>query len=64
MTNLPPTAVWTCEFDMYKRDNLAYADKLKQAGKLLGLSNMPGVTQNYHLTYLNAQESKWFFEEE
>lgn len=66
LKQVPPTAVWTSEFDFYKRDNLKYAQRLKAAGKLIDVSCMPGVTHGYQLTFFEprTQENKWFYEEE
>ena len=61
---VPPTCVWTSEFDFYKKDNIKYAERLKKNGRLLDLSNMPGMTHGYQLSHFNSDENKWFWEEE
>jgi len=40
---VPPFAIWTSEFDFLKRDNLKLAERGKKVGKLLDISNIPGV---------------------
>jgi len=47
MKKIPPFAVWTSEFDGMRRDNLKIAERGKAVGKLLDLSNMPGVLHGY-----------------
>ena len=64
MKKMPMTAVWTGEFDFYRRDNVAYAEKLKKAGKLIDVSVMPGMSHGYNITFFKTEQSKWFFEEE
>ena len=44
---LPKTAIFTSEFDFLRRDALAFAEKMKQTDKFLGLHDMPGATHGY-----------------
>ena len=44
----PPTVIWTSEYDIYKRDNEKFAERLKREGKLQDISIMPGVMHGYH----------------
>lgn len=64
MKTVPPFAVWTSEFDFYRKDNLKIAERGKACGKLLDVSDMPGVTHGYQCTNYGEQEVKWFLEEE
>ena len=59
---LPPTAIFTGEFDFCRRDATQFAEKLKAAGKLLGLQDMPGVTHGYEF-HESLDEAKWNQEE-
>jgi acetyl esterase/lipase len=43
----PPIAVFTSEFDFFRRDNTVFAAKAKKCGKLIDLQIMPGVTHGY-----------------
>ena len=63
MKKLPMMAVFTSEFDFYRRDCLKYADRLKKAGKLIDISDMPGVIHGYNGTF-DSDECKWFYEQE
>lgn len=47
LKKLPMTAVWTSEFDFYRRDNVLYAERLKKAGRLIDISLMPGMSHGY-----------------
>ena len=64
LAKLPMTAVWTSEFDFFKRDNLKYAERLRAVGKLIDVSNMPGMTHGYQITFYHTDENKGFFAEE
>jgi len=55
---LPPTALFTGEFDFCRRDALMFAEKLKAAGKFLGMQDMPGTTHGYEFHY-TLQEAQW-----
>lgn len=46
----PPTVIWTSEYDLLRRDNEVFAEKLKAVGKLAEISHMPGATHGYHLS--------------
>ena len=45
--HLPPTAIFTSEFDFLRSDALLFAEKLKKVDKLLGMQDMPGGTHGY-----------------
>jgi len=64
LKKVPPFAVWTSEFDEYRRDNVKIAERGKACGKLLDISDMPGVMHNYQASSYTEQETKWFYEEE
>ena len=59
---LPPTAVFTSEFDFLRGDALLFAEKLEKAGKLLGLQDMPGGSHGYE-HHFQQPESHQFQEE-
>ena len=56
--------MFTSEFDIFRRDNLRYAERLKAVGKLIDVSDMPGVTHAYQTIDYDIQETTWFYEEE
>ena len=60
----PPTVVWTSEFDMYRRDNEAFARRLKHLGRLAEFGQMPGVMHGYQSFNFELPETKQFYEEE
>lgn len=64
LKKLPPFAIWTSEFDFYRRDNIKMGDRAKKVGKLLDISDMPGVIHGYQLMNFHTDETKWFYEEE
>jgi len=64
MKKIPPFAIWTSEFDFYRRDNRKLAERGKVCGKLLDISDMPGVMHGWMMTNYDEKETKWFFEEE
>jgi len=64
MMKVPPFAVWTSEFDFYKRDNSLIAERGKACGKLLDISIMAGTRHAYQCMNYQEQETKWFYEEE
>lgn len=64
MKKVPPFAIWTSEFDFYRRDNIELARRGKACGKLLDISDMPGVVHGYQLNNFAVDETKWFYEEE
>ena len=47
MKKLPPFAIWTSEFDFYRRDNRKLAKRGKACGKLLDICDMPGVSHGW-----------------
>ena len=51
LKKVPPFAVWTSEFDEYRRDSVKLAERGKACGKLLDLSDMPGVMHGYHVSF-------------
>ena len=61
-SNLPPTALFTAEFDFCRRDAHAFAERLKKAGKFLGIQDMPGMAHGYEMT-TRFEEAKWSEEE-
>lgn len=38
----PPVFIWTQEFDHLRRDNVKFAERLKNVGKLVDISITPG----------------------
>merc|ERR1712224_357559 len=64
LSKVCPVAIWTSEFDFYKRDNLVYYERLKKLGKTVELCNMPGTPHGFQLFYPGKPEFNWFFEEE
>jgi len=65
LKTVPPFAIWTSEFDFFRRDNLKMAARGKAAGKLLDISDMPNVMHGYQCdNYGKDKETKWFYEEE
>ena len=47
LKQVPPFALWTSEFDFLKRDSLKLAERGKKLGKLLDISNIPGVAHAF-----------------
>lgn len=47
VAKLPPTALFTAEWDYCRRDAYAFAKRLKRHGNLIGLSDMPGQAHAY-----------------
>jgi len=47
MKKIPPFCIWTSEHDFIRRDNLKIAERGKACGKLLDISDIPGVVHNY-----------------
>lgn len=65
LKTVPPFVIWTSEFDFYRRDNLKMAERGKKVGKLLDISDMPGVMHGYQCDNFDTdQETKWCLEEE
>ena len=64
LKKVPPFAIWTSEFDFYRRDNLKMAERGKKAGKLLDIGDMPGTQHGYQCLNYDTQEVQWFYEEE
>jgi len=64
MKKVPPFAVFTSEFDFYRRDNLKIAERGKACNKLLDICDMPGTLHGYQMSFYDKQEVKWFFEDE
>jgi len=46
--SMPPTVIFTSEFDYCRREAIILKEKLEQGGKLLDFSDIPGVGHNYH----------------
>ena len=46
---LPPTAMFTSEFDFCRRDAILFAERLKKHGKLLGIQDIPGCAHGYEM---------------
>ena len=59
VAKLPMTIVSTGEFDKFGRDAIAFADRLKKAGRLLELSNMGGAVADYEQNW-DTEPSKLF----
>ena len=47
MKKLPPTIICTSEFDFLRRDALSIIPKLRDAGRLLDVLDMPVAGHNY-----------------
>ena len=60
----PPTVVFTSEFDFIRRDNEAFAERLRKVGKLAEVSVMPGALHCYQHHDLTSNQTIWFLEEE
>jgi len=56
MKKLPPFAIWTSEFDFYRRDNRLLAKRGKACGKLLDISVMPGVVHGWNQVNYGEKE--------
>ena len=56
--------MWTSEYDMYRRDNETFAARLKKAGKLAELGQMPGVMHGYQMYNFHTPETKAFYVQE
>lgn len=59
----PPTFVWTQEFDVFRRCSEKAAARLKNVGRLIDISIMPGCQHGCMGLPLDSQELKWEFEE-
>ena len=57
----PPTVIFTGEMDFMRRDNEAFAERLKSVGKLADISMMPGGTHGYW--HHDVPEAKLFFQD-
>ena len=60
----PPTVIWTSEFDILRRDNEKFAERLKKVKRFGGMGIMPGVMHNYHTHNFESTQTKKFLEEE
>lgn len=60
--SMPPSVIFTSEFDYNRREAILLKDKLEQGGKLLDFSDIPGVGQMYHYD-CNLPQSFWFFKD-
>jgi len=47
LRNIIPYVIWTSEFDFYRRDCIDFAKRGRSFGKLLDISDMPGVYHGY-----------------
>jgi len=56
---LPPTVVFTAEFDFYRVDAIDIAEKLQKAGKLLDFGDYGGCDHGFQFTS-GAIEKYWF----
>jgi len=45
---LPKTVIFGGEFDLPKRDYLAFAETMKKTDRFVGLHMMPGVSHEYY----------------
>ena len=55
---LPPTVMITAEFDYFRRDAYQFADKLRQARKLVGFGDYSGVPHNFMFLYSDNKTDK------
>ena len=60
----PMTVIWTSEFDMYRRDNEAFAAKLKSVGKLAGISIMNSCMHGYMVHAYGSEYTQEYLKEE
>ena len=56
----PKTVIWTSEFDMYRRDNEAFAQKLQKCGRLGELSVMPSCMHGYMMHAFKSEYTQNF----
>lgn len=56
LKKLPPTIICTCEFDFLRSDAMALIPRLREAGRLLDVLDMPGGKHSYE-SYFDAPES-------
>ena len=47
LAKFPPIAIWTAEFDFLRKDAEKFAERAKNAGKLVDIGIMPGVGHGY-----------------
>jgi acetyl esterase/lipase len=47
VARLPPTVVFTAEYDFYRPDGMEFAQKLKKAGKLLDYGDYGGCDHGF-----------------
>ena len=64
MEKWPKTVIWTSEYDMYRRDNEAFAEKLKQVGKLADISIMNSCMHGYMVHAYKSDYTKEYLREE
>jgi len=64
LAKVPPFAIWTGEFDYLRRDSIALAERGQKVGKLLDISDMPGVLNCYAGSTPDSKEVKWLDEEQ
>jgi len=63
LKQVPPFAIWTMEFDFLKRDSLKLAERGKKVGKLLDISNIPGVAHAFMACSMTSDAYKQYDEE-
>lgn len=54
---MPKTIVFTSEFDIYRRDAIAYINRLRGAGRLLDYYSQDGTLTNYE--YFRTYEADY-----
>jgi len=64
LKKVPPFALWTSEFDFLRRDSLALAERGKKLGKLLDISDIPGVMHAHMGCSAVSQECQWLDDEQ
>lgn len=61
LTGLPPAWIGVGELDLFHDENVAYADRLQQAGVPTQLETVPGAFHGFDLLMPKANVSKAFF---
>lgn len=60
----PMTAIWTSEYDMYRRDNELFAARLKEVGKLADISIMNSCIHGYMVHAFDSEYTQEYLREE
>jgi len=61
LTKMPPTIIWEAEFDFYLTEGTRFANRLREAGRLLEFVVTPGIK---HGSGMNPQNSSFKLERE